>query len=954
VEPRQLLATFTVSSVADSGPNTLRQEILDSNATPGPNIIQFNIPGPGPYSIAPTSDLPPISNTVTIDGTTQPGYTNSPIIELNGSLDTGSGNTGNGLTINAPGSTIRGLVINRFNGIGITLGNVSGGTIAGNFIGTDPSGTIAEGNRTGGINVGASTTVTIGGLASTDGNLISGNRNEGIYFFSSSGNASGNLVEGNYIGTNLTGATALPNTGDGIYIGSTGNQIGGVAPGQANTIKFNGLAGVRVGSFNTQTGIIANPIRGNAIFGNSALGIDLGNSGVTLNGSYGTGFGPNWLQSFPVINSAYLSTGGVTVEGQLQSTPNSSFTIDFYANNSADPSGFGQGQRYIGSATVTTNPSGVASFTKSLMTTISAGELITATATDRNNNTSEFSSATSVTTTALADLNLSLFASPNPVFAGSDLTYYVNVTNNGPSQATNVTITDPIPSGATFRSAATSQGTYTVTNGVLTANLGKLALGQSASLQFVVRPSTEGPLSNTATVKSDQTDILPDNNTATINTTVSPAVPADLAIGGFPSQPQATVGQDVTLTVVVANFGPSNQAQGVMVTDTLPTNATFVSATPSQGTVDVSDVSNGTLTADLGSLLLGANATIQIVLRPTSPGRMTNVATVQGAQADPNALNNTTTIEVGVIPPTSADLSVSVVALPNPVTVGHPLSYTIDVTNNGPGDTGGVTLTDQLDSGVTFVSANPSQGTATASGGVVTANLGTLIAGQSVLVTIVVTPTAIGTLSNTATVQGDQPDFIPANNQVTITSQVSQDTTPPTILAQRLIVSRHAITGIVLTFSQPMDPVQAEALNNYGLFHSGNGNTQGSPIPLASAQYDPSSRTVTLAPASPLPLGRFYEITANGQGASGLTDTSGNVLDGDQNGYPDGIYKSFIGRGTPTRPIPFQRSQFIPIPPPPPHHTSLAFLSSRPQLIAPTQSDITIAQSPTKHVNRNP
>jgi uncharacterized repeat protein (TIGR01451 family) len=953
MEARQLLATFTVQSLADSGTDTLRQAILNANATPGPDLIRFNLTGSGPFSIAPTSDLPAITDTVTIDGTTQPGYAGRPIIELNGSLDTGAGNTGSGLRINAPGCTVRGLVINRFSRYGIEVANVSGGgTIAGNFIGTDPSGTVAEGNQAGGILVNNSANVIIGGPTTAARNLISGNRNDGIDLVSTSGLPTSNAVLGNLIGINVNGAGALPNSGNGVLVNASGNQVGGVGPDEANTIAFNGLAGVRVGFSNFQTGVTSNPIRGNAIFANNALGIDLGDSGVTLNGSAGTGFGPNRLQGFPVIKSAYPSGGGTTIEGQLTDIPNASFTVDFYANDVTDPSGFGQGQRFLGSTTVMTDPNGVSNFSPTLQVNVPPGQVITATATDRDNNTSEFSRATSVTPSPLADLSLSLDGEPNPVLVGDDLTYTVVVSNNGPSRATNVTVTDALPSNATFISVTPSQGTATVSpGGVLTANLGDLRPGDQATVQVVVQPTAEGTLSNTASVRSDQTDPDPRNNTATVNTTVNPAIPADLAVDSFISVPLATVGKELTYTVVVSNNGPNDQATGVTLVDTLPTNATFVSATTSQGTFTVA---NGTLTANIGRLLIGGNATVQITVKPTSPGTLTNQATVRGDQTDPNALNNTSTLQTTVSPAPSADLAVAVVALPDPVRVGTPLTYTVYVANTGPGDATGVTLSDELDSGVTFLSATAGQGTVTSSGGTVSANLGTLIAGQIVLVTIVVQPTAIGTMSNTATVQADQPDLVPENNRVTITSQVVEETTPPTVLAQRLLVTRQAITGIVLTFSEPMDPFQAEALNNYSLSHAGSGGlpgaADGAPIPLASARYDPRRRTVTLTPQRPLPVGQFYQLTANGKGASGLTDTSGNVLDGDQNGLPDGIYQTLIGRGTKVRPFTFQRSQLIPIPPPLPHvpHGPHVLSFTRPQPTPLAQPVTALARSRAK------
>jgi uncharacterized repeat protein (TIGR01451 family) len=951
VEARQLLATFTVTSVADSGAGSLRQAILDANATPGANAIRFALPGPGPYSIAPATDLPTVSNTVTIDGTTQPGYAGTPIVELNGALETGFANGGNGLTISAPNTTVRGLVINRFRAFALNVLGANGSVIAGNFLGTDPSGTVGEGNLEGGINVSGTTILTIGGLTAADRNVISGNSGDGIDVYSGSGQPTGNVIVGNLIGTDVTGTRALGNTANGIFLGSSGNQIGGTGPGAANTIAFNGLAGVRVGSYNFETGVTANPVRGNAIFGNSALGIDLGDAGVTLNGSYGTGIGPNLLQSFPTLNTAYPSGSGTRVEGQLGSTPNSPFQIDFYANTAADPSGYGQGERYLGSTTVTTDPSGAAAIGFTLPVSVPTGQFITATATDRNNNTSEFSHVTSVALTAQADLAISLFGDQDPVLVGSNLTYTMTVTNNGPALATNTTVTDPLPSGVTFVSTQASQGTASVSGGVLTANLGDLATGSTVTVQLVVQPTAVGTLANTASVKADQADPVSRNNTAMINTTVNPAISADLGLAGSFSGTQG-FGQDLTFSLVVTNYGPNALATGVVVTDTLPAGATLVSATPSAGTVSVS---GGTLTAALGSIAYGGNATLQIVVRPTLPGIIINQAIVHGDQPDPNALNNTSTLPVSIGAPPAADLAVSTAPLPDPLVLGRPLTYSVLVTNNGPGDAMGATFSDELDQGVTFVSATSSQGSVGLSGGMVTGSLGTITAGQTVLVTIVVQPTALGTIYNNATAKSDEPDLVPANNTSAVSSQVVPPAVPPTILSQRLIVSTQAITGIVLTFSRPMDPVQAQALNNYELRYSANNGLPGHPgrvIRLVSARYDANARTVTLVPQHALALGRFYQLTANGAGASGLTDVNGVPLDGTGNGLPNGIYQVIFGRGTKVRPVTVRLAEVNPTPTPHVSTTTQVAPRSVRKPASFLHEDLSLTVSLVKHVVR--
>src|SRR5439155_1349078 len=154
-------------------------------------------------------------------------------------------------------------------------------------------------------------------------------------------------------------------------------------------IAFNLGAGVVVQG----VGATGNPIRGNAIYSNGALGIDLGGDGVTPNDAGDADNGPNRLQNFPVLSGALAAGGTTRVAGTLNSLANTTFALDFYASAAADPSGFGEGARYLGSAQVTTDDSGNASFEVTLAAPTTPGEVVTATATDPANNTSEFSQA---------------------------------------------------------------------------------------------------------------------------------------------------------------------------------------------------------------------------------------------------------------------------------------------------------------------------------------------------------------------------------------------------------------------------------------------------------------------------------------------------------------------------------------------------------------------------------
>jgi Calx-beta domain/Domain of unknown function (DUF4214) len=587
-------ATFQVTTIADNNNNasptagSLRKAIIDANNNPGQDTIDFNIPGSGVHKITVTVALPVISDPVVIDGYTQPGAVqNSLANNDNAQLMIEIASTGaviDGIVISAGSSTVRGLLItgfakpNSFGGTGITLKSKGGNMIAGNFIGTDANGTNAipnyvgvfvnscDNNVIGGsqpaarnlISGNASTGVTIqgngaynnlvlgnfigtnrsasgalgngdtgvlvfdpgtassageiGGTTAGAGNVISGNVSAGI---GTIGNTTGLKIQGNMIGTDVTGKFAVGNKSWGISVGSTGSLlvIGGSAAGARNIISGNGYSGISIyqdnstvvqnnyigtdvtgkkalpnlssgimmiSSFNTIGGgganegnvisanggsgiylswsasyqttgssdfvlgnligvgadgttplgnkdrgvyvltqgttnviggqgksrnVIANNgaagvevasgttvlISGNSISANGLLGIDLNSNGATKNDLGDGDSGANNLQNYPVLSSASLISNGLTfVNGTLNSASNTKFTVEFFSNNAADASGFGEGQNYLGALNVTTDANGNGSFTGSFAG-LSAGQCISTTATDPSNNTSEFS-----------------------------------------------------------------------------------------------------------------------------------------------------------------------------------------------------------------------------------------------------------------------------------------------------------------------------------------------------------------------------------------------------------------------------------------------------------------------------------------------------------------------------------------------------------------------------------
>jgi hypothetical protein len=655
--------TFTVANTDDSGPGSLRQAILDANANPGTDTITFSI-GSGVQTITLTNGLPTVTDPVTIDGTSQPGFSGQPLIELNG-----SNVIGDGLTITAGSSAVRGLVIDRFHGHAIKLDtggsdniennyigtdvsgiaragnyldgvfilssnnriggttsqarnvisgnfqngihlaqNASGNVIQGNYIGVDVTGNAALGNNGAGVafNNNASNN-TIGGISIAARNIISGNMSNGIsiddpathnlvqgnfigtnvdgtkallnifngvtvsgpnnviggptaspgtppgnlitnqspdssvsgniniFVFGTgtliqgnligtnangtaklgssssgiecwgnnttiggtvdgarniisgnqygveiansgtatiqgnfigtditgtraignsssgievitprnliggvnaaarnviSGNSTGirlrdglQTIQGNFIGTNASGASALPNTADGIVItGYAGNSIGGTEPGAGNIIAFNGANGIAIVPVSTFVSLTKHAIRHNSIFSNNLLGIDLVSNaavsgsisgfaydGVTFNDFGDADTGPNNLQNFPVLQS--VTTGGneTTIQGTLNTTANASFTIEFFSSNRCNLSGFGEGANYIGTTSVITDANGSANFNVSLPVTLAAGQVVTATATDASESTSEFSACNEVSAPGSAQFVSALY-----------------------------------------------------------------------------------------------------------------------------------------------------------------------------------------------------------------------------------------------------------------------------------------------------------------------------------------------------------------------------------------------------------------------------------------------------------------------------------------------------------------------------------------------------------------
>jgi gliding motility-associated-like protein len=450
-------AVFEVSNTNNSGSGSLRQAILDANANAGEaDTITFNISGAGPHIINPVGALPTITDALVIDGTTEPDFAGAPLIVLDGS----SAGDVSGLTLSANNCTIKGLVINNFSQHGILI-NSNGNVIGGNYIGTDASGMAEQSNGVAGVYLtsGAANN-TIGGSTDAERNVIAGNSDDNLKVEAAAG--SGNTIIGNYIGVDVLGTSSLVNGGSGVDIQADGNILGGTNAGERNIIAgcnyngvvlsgdnntiqgnyigtdvsgtmdlgnsrngiwINGGSNNLVGGTDTSAGNLirsngrngvlvsngmptSNVILGNSIFGNSWIGIDLSldtnGDSVTNNDLDDLDVGPNGLQNFPLLDNAVTIGNHTFIAGSFQGGADTTFRVEFYSSAEADPTGYGEGEVYLGFTTIISDGSGNASFDIMLPdVTISEGQFVSATATadldgENYGNSSEFSAVVTV------------------------------------------------------------------------------------------------------------------------------------------------------------------------------------------------------------------------------------------------------------------------------------------------------------------------------------------------------------------------------------------------------------------------------------------------------------------------------------------------------------------------------------------------------------------------------
>jgi hypothetical protein len=432
-------ATFVVKNVDDAGAGSLRSAIESANATPGLDVVEFNIPGPRPFTIKPLSPLPPVVSPIVIDGT----FADRPGVELTGTSAVGELVKALELVKGSDGSTIRGLVINDFSGGGILIFNSDDHVIAGNWIGLDDNGITRFANRSVGVNVLASSHTIIGGSTPRDRNVIAANYVAEIR----SDHATGLVIEGNYINTDVSGFEYQYANDTGFYTGinlfdTKDSRVGGDSEAQrnivggltsiggtstGNVIRGNNLGiavdgvtmlnrGVACGVSASSNSIVENrigteggdavrvysPANGVLISHNSiragyesslAINLDPAVGQRTLNDSLDTDTGANLLQNYPMLVSASNIAGEIAIRGVMDSTPATNLTLEFFWSAQCTPLGVGHGD-FLGSKVVTTDAGGHAEF-EVRFAGASSG-IVSATARDPQNNTSEFSACKAI------------------------------------------------------------------------------------------------------------------------------------------------------------------------------------------------------------------------------------------------------------------------------------------------------------------------------------------------------------------------------------------------------------------------------------------------------------------------------------------------------------------------------------------------------------------------------
>jgi uncharacterized repeat protein (TIGR01451 family) len=495
-------------------------------------------------------------------------------------------------------------------------------------------------------------------------------------------------------------------------------------------------------------------------------------------------------------------------------------------------------------------------------------------------------------TTVNGNIDLQIYSmsdSPDPITLGTgNITYTTTIYNASTSKATNPVLTLTLPAASTFVSAtANLSGTCSGTTTVVCSWAGDFPSGNTRTVTLVVTPTAGGTATLTASVDGDQPDVVTANDTASHNTTVNANI--DLQVYSMSDTPDPiTLGTgNITYSTTIYNAS-SSKATNPILTLTIPATTTFVSAT-----ANLSGTCSGTSTVTCswaGDFTSGNTRTVTLVVTPTAGGTVTLNASVTGDQPDAATSNNngahSTTVNEFI------DLQLySLSDTPDPITLGTGnISYFATIYNASSSKATNPVVTFTLPAASTFVSATPNlSGTCTApSGGVLTCSwAGDLSAGNTRSVTIIVTPTAGGTATITASVDGDQPDNVSANDSASHSTTVNEfidlqlysisDTPDPLTLGTGNIT--YYVTIYNASSSKATNAFTTITLPANTTFVSATANVSGT----CTA---PSGGVLTCSWAGDLTAGNTRQVTVVVTPTTGGTHTLSASVDGDQ---PDNV-----------------------------------------------------------------
>jgi CSLREA domain-containing protein len=755
--------------------------------------------------------------------------------DVTGTLDLGNnrGVVVHGAPLTVVGGTSAGdrnvISGNTVSGIEVLAAGAADTTIQGNYVGVDAAGSAAIPNGSAGVSgtgilVDGAPRVAIGGTVAGARNVVSGNGLVGISIQNTG--ATDARIQGNYVGLSASGAVDLGNGSHGIQISGASSATVGGAAGARNRIAFNAGAGVSIAS---GTG---NAVRGNEIFANDGLGIDLGTAGFTDNDPNDADPGANNLQNFPVLTNASVDGGTTRVAGTLNSTAETTFDLHFYANPECDPSGYGEGQNFLGSTSTTTDSNGNATFAGTALLPAAASSVITATATTSpGGDTSEFSACQ-----PLGAPGVTVSATTVAVAEGGATSSFTVALTTVPSQVVTIGLTGDTgqvsvaPPSLTFQPDASALTAQTVTVGAVDDGVQEGA--HSRQITFDA-DSSDTPYEDIAI--SPVTVTIADNDTAgfivsrtsglvtteaggtdtftlrlasvpTVAVTI-PVSSSDISEGTVSTdslvfQPDNSALNPQTVTVTGMNDGLADGNVGyAIVLGTVPgSEPTYSGQDPDDVTVtNQDDDAPGFVvspTTGLTTTEAGGTATFTVRLRsqPVAPVTVaiTSSDTTEGTvsadsltfAADASAVSSPQTVTVTGVQDALADGNVAYTIVLGPVTTSDP--------DYGPLDPANVAATNADDETGPALTINDPPAAAEGDGGTTTMTFTVTLSPPSGQTVTVQFATQNGTATG-GTACGAGVDYVMVGGQLTFQPSESQKTTAVTVCADTLTEGRETL-----------------------------------------------------------------------------------------------------------------------------------------------------------------